>query len=410
MILREMTATESRVLRLGFLVAVDRMPYYAHALFAVQAVAAEGLGTFAVDRRWRLYVDPALLVGAQQWTPAVIGAVLLHEIGHLLREHGERAEVLAHPVNHTAWNLAADAEINDDLLDAGVGLPDGCITPESLGCAPGGIAEDYYAAIVEDTAADDDPGCGSGAGSGTIDGEIDSSPADDGFPSGLDSTAAAVRRRLVAKEVISRPGSGAGRGDAPAGVRRWAAQVLAPPVVPWSRVLSASVRRAVEDRAGRVNYSYRRPSRRRVPGLILPGMVEPKLAVSVVVDTSGSMSEDDLSAAMSETCGVLRSVGVQSIRFVTCDAATTVPVDVADPRRVELIGGGGTDMRVGIEAVEAARPAPDVVIVMTDGDTPWPDRPIRAALVCVVIGGHRSGPEWARTVFVPAVPARESAA
>ena len=40
--------------------ATRTQPYLAIALHSLQVVAAPGLGTFAVDRAWRLYVDPAL--------------------------------------------------------------------------------------------------------------------------------------------------------------------------------------------------------------------------------------------------------------------------------------------------------------------------------------------------------------
>ena len=105
------------------------------------------------------------------------GAVLLHEVGHLLRAHGVRGQSLPKPVHHVAWNYAADAEINDDLLAAGVGLPDGVITPQSFGCEDGGIAEDYYTHLIDPATGqqfpdDDDVGCGSGAGCAPVPGEL----------------------------------------------------------------------------------------------------------------------------------------------------------------------------------------------------------------------------------------------
>ncbi|HEY5856339.1 MAG TPA: VWA-like domain-containing protein [Aldersonia sp.] len=107
---------------------------------------------------------------------------------------------------------------------------------------------------------------------------------------------------------------------------------------------------------------------------------------------------------MSETVGVLRSAGVarDRVRILACDAGATVPQRVRAIREVHLVGGGGTDMRVGIAAANAARPAPQVVVVVfTDGDTPWPAAPARSRLVCAVIGNPSAQtPPWARTVHI----------
>ena len=412
---RALTADEREAFRLGRLVAAERAPYFMHALFATAPVAAPGLGTFAVDGSWRLYMDPALLVGPDRWDSPTVGAVLLHEVGHLLRDHAGRAEALPTPRHQLAWNLAGDAEINDDLLAAGVPLPEGVVTPAALGCEDGDLAETYYATLVpppgaEDTLPDDGAGgCGSGAGSPAVPGEL---PSGVGLPDGSAEPISPAEgdfvRRRVALDVQSAEDA-KGRGSVPGGLSRWAATVLAPPTVPWDRLLRAAVRRAVAERAGRVDYTYSRPSRRRLPRIIKPAMRAPSVIVSIVVDTSGSMGQADLDAAMSEVTGVLRSSGVarEHVRLLSCDAAATTAQRVRSAASVTLTGGGGTDMRVGIEAAEAASPAPHVIVVLTDGDTPWPDVPTRARLVCAVIrnGDPHGTPEWASTVHIPPLTA-----
>ncbi len=281
---RALTAPEAGAFRLARLVAAEHMPYFMHALFAASPLAAAGLGTYAVDRAWRLYLDPDLLVGPTAWSPATSGAVLLHEVGHLLRDHAGRADALPAPHDHLSWNLAGDAEFNDDLLAVGVPLPDGVVTPGALGCPDNGLAEDYYAAIAPppnsgpgsspdcggsaQDADDGGAGCGSGAGA-PVPGEL---PATDSTAGpGISAAEADLVRRQVAADVTAHAAS-KGRGSVPAGLQRWASQVLAPPTVAWDRVLRAAVRRAVADRAGRADYTYRRPSRRQLPGIIKPAM------------------------------------------------------------------------------------------------------------------------------------------
>jgi predicted metal-dependent peptidase len=192
----------------------------------------------------------------------------------------------------------------------------------------------------------------------------------------------------------------------PAGWRRWAEAALAGPTIPWRRVLGAAVRRAIAHAAGCWDYAYHRPARRRVPRVVLPAMRRPLVTVAVVVDTSGSMSEADLEAALAEIKGVIQAAGVaRRLLVLACDAAVGATSRVQRADQVTLVGGGGTDLRVGIAAAEASRPRPDVVVVLTDGLTSWPERPGRARLVVALIGGSgaaRRVPAWATTVVVGA--------
>ena len=99
-----------------------------------------------------------------------------------------------------------------------------------------------------------------------------------------------------------------------------------------------------------------------------------------------------------------RAVWVVQEPVPFCPAASTMTSTKAAPvagstrsrtsvRRaqdIELIGGGGTDQREGIGAALALRPRPDLILVLTDGQTPWPDRrppvPVVIALVEPKIG------------------------
>jgi predicted metal-dependent peptidase len=103
-----------------------------------------------------------------------------------------------------------------------------------------------------------------------------------------------------------------------------------------------------------------------------------------------------------QTREVLRQAGVK-VRVLCCDAAATAPRAVRSISDVTLTGGGGTDLRVGIDAALAARPAANVIVAFTDGGTPWPDRRLPVPLIVALIGKHATDttPEWAKTVRVP---------
>ena len=164
-------------------------------------------------------------------------------------------------------------------------------------------------------------------------------------------------------------------GTLPAGLLRWAQDVIAPKVN-WRALLTAELRRALAEVSGAVDYSYRRPSRRAsVAGaVVLPALRRPVPEIAVVCDTSASMSEDLLAEALAEVDGLLRSLGMaRQVRVLACDTAVATAQRVSSARQVELTGGGGTDMAAGIAAAAALRPRPALTVVLTDGYTPWPD-------------------------------------
>ena len=377
----------------GRLWAASHFPYLASGLFGAQVMARPGIGTVAVDDSWRLHADPELTAG---WTPAELGSVLVHHVSHLLRAHGERAAAAGVSDDDArAWVRGADAEINDDLVAAGLNLPGLPVLPADLGAPAGLLAEQYFVPGPHRGQQDGDLDCGSGAdGLGR--------PWDQAGQPGLSPWQARLLCRQVAQDCVRHARE---PGTVPAGLLRWAEQLLQP-VVDWRRVLAAELRRAVADTAGAVDYSYRRPSRRAsVAGqVVLPALRRPVPEVAVVCDTSGSMTEELLATALAEVEGLLRSLGLaRQLRVLACDTAVAPARRITSARQVELVGGGGTDMGTGIAAAAALRPRPAVTVVLTDGYTPWPAQPPRGIRVVVALlgDGAPDGPDWARAVRVP---------
>jgi predicted metal-dependent peptidase len=286
------------------------------------------------------------------------------------------------------------------------------VLPHHLGANPGGLAEQYfrpgYAPDDGDGndgaggSEDGDRDCGSGADGQPRTGEDPSGGDGPPRPEGLPGWQADLLRRQVAAEILRH---GREAGSVPAGLARWAQQTLAP-VVNWRTLLAAELRRAVADRAGAADYSYRRPSRRAaaVGNVVLPALRHPVPDVAVVCDTSGSMTDELLAMTLAEVEGLLRSLGViRQLRVLACDAAAGPAQRVTSARQVELTGGGGTDMGAGIAAAVALRPRPAITVVLTDGYTPWPARPPKGTRVLIALLGDRApeAPFWARAVRVP---------
>ena len=395
--------------------AAHEAPYLASALLALDPVVVDlegdrsiDLTAFPADRDWHIYIDPQVLGDVEV---NELGFWLLHQVSHLLREHAARYPGPPSPEHAAAgpdgrrspqqrcWNVAGDAEINDDLHTTKLELPDGAIHPAHLGLPEGWTAEQYWDALHPGAGPDVESvgrrehDCGGGC-----DGQ---NRCWDCNKPGL----GAVGARLVARDTARRVREHVReRGDTPAGWRRWAEEMLEPSVN-WRRQLAAHVRRGAADVTGRVDFTYRRPSRRAsaVPDVVLPSLRQPLPHVALVIDTSGSMSDSMLGQALGEVTGVLRSLGVarRNLRVIACDAQAYQAQRVRKLDAVRLEGGGGTDMGAGLDAAAALRPRPDLIIVLTDGYTPWRSAPPPGIRVVVgLMDRHGQTPDWAETVLV----------
>ncbi|WP_412078892.1 DUF2201 family putative metallopeptidase [Streptomyces xanthophaeus] len=391
--------------------AVRVRPYLATALFALHTVESRRVPTMAVDRHWRCYVSPAFV----DRTPVEeLAGVWVHEVSHLLRDHHGRGDRVARRQGLTGrgdrlrMNIAADCEINDDIFGDGLTRPEGAVEPRSLDLEPGELMEDYLRQFrlgprTEAVAWLD---CGSGADG--LDREWDLGP--DGAHGLSEQERDAVRFR-VAQGIIGHPGT------APKGWRRWAEEAFHPPQ-PWRELLGAALRSAVSGSGAGDDYSYGRPSRRSagVPGAIMPSLRRRPPRVCVVIDTSGSVSDAELGSALHEVTAISRAVGGRRdlVTVLSCDASAQAVHPLCRAEGIELIGGGGTDLRTGFAGALRARPRPDVVVVLTDGQTPWPDaRPPCRTVVGLFPRQRRnlsneddpdyvpdSPPAWARVVEI----------
>lgn len=350
------------------LLACEARPYLATALFALNVVESDTVPTMGVDRWWRCYVSPAFV---ERTTPRDLAGVWVHEVSHLVRNHHGRGDRIAAArgfegrAGRLRLNLAADCEINDDIYDEDLPSPEGVVRPQDLRLDPGLLMEDYAVTIglgplTERFAWHD---CGSGA-----DGMVRPWDLGPDGAHGLSASERAAIRFRVAQGLLGAPGTGRG------GWRRWANDVVHPPQ-PWRDLLGGAVRAAVTTGGAGDDYTYGRLARRgpSVPGVVLPSLRRRPPRVGVVVDTSGSVSDDELGAALLEVSAILRSLGGRRdlVTVVSCDVAMRVVGPVcADTGSMTLLGGGGTDLRKGIAALGNRGPAPDAIVVFTDGQTP----------------------------------------
>ncbi len=393
-------------MKIARLALTQKFPYYAPALWSLHLVESKLVPTAAVDRGGRLYYNPKFLAGLK---PRQITGLLWHELEHLLRQHLERGDPLEllDTREQRLWNIVADCAINDDAKSAGLALPPGGLYPQDFGLEPGGYEEQYFWKLK------------GGFKNKSSQRTNDVEPR----VKGMTHTHASARERQTwelpedhPEYAALRPGDldklrrevawaalehHRRRGDLPLGVLRWAQQV-GDPTVPWHRLLGHYVRQGVRLGTGHTRASYERPHRRQgiYKDVVLPGSYGLKPHVAVVLDTSGSVDEAMLGQTLAEVNSILQRAKAE-VTVLCVDAAVYAAQRIRRAQQLRLRGGGGTDMRLGIQAALQLRPRPDAVVVLTDGYTPWPDKPPALPVIAGIFGKDApTVPEYVRCVRI----------
>jgi predicted metal-dependent peptidase len=393
----------SRALQAARVRASYQRAYFAPALFNLIPVKTDMIASMAVDSRWRLYYNDDWLAAHSVEENA---AVLIHEVSHLLREHEARKNAAA--VQDLAlWNTAADCEINDDLTDEGLPLPDDPPHPEKYGLQHGDNAETYYRQMMKPVRSTGSTtncqppitnrDCGSGAHGERRPWEL---PDDDGSPGGVpgvDPVKAELVRRECAQKILDRSGDA---GDVPIGWRRWARTVLSPKV-DYMATIRHAVRKALRDSTlGRYDRTYRKPHRRQAAygEFIMSSFYQPRPRPGVLIDTSGSMEETQLARAVAELGGLTRQLGYGAeVVVACCDVAVHQAKKVFNAAQLELYGGGGTDIGAGLRSFIDRKHGPiDLLVIVTDCQTPWPETTPPFPVITIRVGDG-APPPWGDT-------------
>jgi len=114
-------------------------------------------------------------------------------------------------------------------------------------------------------------------------------------------------------------------------------------------------------------------SKKQMGGLLLPAMVGGKTSkICMILDNSVSVSYDDL-IAYRDQVGVLLSNGIRDIDVIYCDTRGKLFPGINDIDDLPLVRGHGTNMVNGLDMAFNQPKNYDLVIVISDGDTPYPD-------------------------------------
>ena len=160
-----------------------------------------------------------------------------------------------------------------------------------------------------------------------------------------------------------------------------------------------------------VDYSFLPPDRRFDDSpFFLPDFNEKDEAVEDIlfmIDTSGSMSDDMVTAAYSEVKGAIDQFDGRLKGWLGFfDAAVTEPKPFEDENEFKIIhpkGGGGTDFAVIFDYVRdhMEEKPPVSIIILTDGHAPFPKEQAAGGIpVLWLINNEEVNPPWGKVARI----------
>lgn len=351
-----------------------------------EVTAREDVPTCAIDVNWKVYVNDTFFLGLPEEEALFVAA---HEVFHPVLGHFERAQALGildtkgralKQKDARTWNLATDACINHALTCLGLKIPFNAYTAPKNYKGPLD-AESVYTFLKkeekeeEETPEEDKPSPGEGCGMLPVE-EVEVSVEEYADVQGQLAEAA----RIV------------GKGTLYSALTAGRTQTYSN----WERLLRAAFT-GLNARRGYNTSSYARP--RRIGDGLLPRYLDASPVLGVIVDTSGSLSREQVSSVIEKTLALVRVYPNVKVALVThtdtVNWAGFIDANVSATTLAKACSySGGTLAAPAYEAVKKLAGACDWIVHFTDCyiENQWPKVPAKRLLVGDFGGGRGTKP------------------
>lgn len=318
-------------------------PLYGTVFLYLNKIERKDLPTMAVGTTRRvdlaLYYNPDFV---KKMTYTQLRAVLKHEALHVLLHHISRNQYFNY--NMKGYNYAADMAINCHIE----GLPEGALYPKNFQLPDNESSEWYYEKLKKE---EEENGEGALEGKGEL--------VDDHEMWGeCDDDIIKEKVRNIAEQAIKEQEK-KGWGDISGNL---AQQIIAAnkPVVNWKREVRYFINQIIM--MGRKS-TRMRPNRRF--GYKDPGSKRDYTSkILVAIDTSGSVSDQELEYFLQELNGMISHVKVDLLQFDHEIKSDPKPFE-KKVKRLGIVGRGGTNVDPVLRMADEKHY--DGLIVMTDG-------------------------------------------
>lgn len=333
--------------------------------------ADEWCATLATDGK-NFYYNSAFVLSLKSIDKVVFG--FAHEVLHCIYDHIARTGSR----NKQLSNIAQDFVINADLVQHKVGDKideiDIIYDAKYYGWAWEAVYDELMknakqiniadlADMLLDDHLDEQPGDGEGEGNGD---------KGDGVSTKKPILSKEERDRIKDefREAILQAAQGAKPGSLPSGVERLVRNLTAPKM-DWRSLITMKIPSLAKN-----DYSYQRPNKKyQFSGIVMPGLQrEEAIDVCVAIDTSGSISQQQLEEVLSEVVGLMEMYEEFTLRIWQFDTQVygyeTFTKDTAsDMMSYQIKGGGGTSFQCNWDFMKAETIEPKLFIMFTDGES-----------------------------------------
>ncbi len=300
--------------------------------------------------------------------------VLVHEISHVAFQHIQRQ----HNRIFKIWNMATDYTINYIIKSGNMQLPEGILYDSDYANK---TAEEVYDILMKKSniksiadLANEGIGQMPGGGKGNNSGQgkvlDDHSKWQD---VAKDKNKSEEMSREWKVRIAQASEVAKGRGCLPAGMGRTIDEILEPRL-DWKEIVAPYVR------PSRGDYTFSTPDSRFMSDeydyVYLPSFFNEEVEdIVIAVDTSGSISHDELKSFLSHIHYLLKAYPQLRGQITSCDTHPANFIEVTndtDIMTIPLQGGGGTDFVPVFDLIKKTNIDPALLIYFTDGDGNYP--------------------------------------
>ena len=209
-----------------------------------------------------------------------------------------------------------------------------------------------------------------------------------------------LNRMIDATDIIAQSNGGKGRGTMPLAAQR-VIEELKNPTLDWRTILNEFVQEEICD------YSFSPPDKRMEDSpFFLPDFNEKDESIKDIlfmIDTSGSMSDVQITECYSEIYGAIGQFGGKlQGKLGFFDAVVVEPIPFENEDEFKIIrpkGGGGTSFDIIFDYVEKEmeEEPPVSIVILTDGYAPIPDESRAGGIpVLWIINNDSVTPPWGK--------------